>query len=205
MRRIRSEALVSQLARIPHSLANRYFAALSGAVYILGMLCQGYNPHYILIQVLPNRGRFHETHASGVGCGARGSGLVSRLPGGLGAPPYGHYDPCAGSQLDGRSEPKGSIRFASAARGQRDSPQAPRENAAVKRRKACRPASWAGGPARDRPVRKAGPGCGVSAPAPVGASPPSGLPQGGQDGGAGSRLPRRSEARLFYKMISLLT
>ena len=25
------------------------------------------------------------------------------LPGGLGTPPYGHYDPCAGSLLDGRS------------------------------------------------------------------------------------------------------
>ena len=37
------------------------------------------------------------------------------LPGGLGAPPYGHYDPCAGSLLDHRSR---LLRAASAARGQ---------------------------------------------------------------------------------------
>jgi len=46
--------------------------------------------------------------------------------------------------------------------------------AAVKRREACRSASWAGGPSRwrDRPDRKAGHGVRRSAPAPVGASPP---------------------------------
>ena len=46
--------------------------------------------------------------------------------------------------------------------------------AAVERRKARRPASWAGGPGRyrDRPDRKAGHGCGASAPAPFGAPPP---------------------------------
>jgi hypothetical protein len=30
--------------------------------------------------------------------------LASTGSGGLGTPPYGHYDPCAGSQLDGRSK-----------------------------------------------------------------------------------------------------
>ena len=47
-----------------------------------------------------------------------GSASSAGLPGGLGAPPYGHY---AGSLLDGR----GSLRFASAARGQWDSHRLP--------------------------------------------------------------------------------
>ena len=37
------------------------------------------------IQVPPDRGRSHETHANGEGCGACGSGLVSRASGGLGS------------------------------------------------------------------------------------------------------------------------
>jgi len=41
-----------------------------------------------------------------------GSASSAGLPGGLGAPPYGHYDPCAGSLLDGRS----AVRFGSQAR-----------------------------------------------------------------------------------------
>ena len=36
-------------------------------------------------QVPPDRGRSHETHANGEGCGACGFGLVSRAPGGLGS------------------------------------------------------------------------------------------------------------------------
>ena len=40
------------------------------------------------------------TLADGAGCGACGFGLVSRALGGLGTPPYGHYDPCARSSLD---------------------------------------------------------------------------------------------------------
>ena len=31
------------------------------------------------------------------------AGFVTPLPGGLGAPPYGHYDPCARSSLNGLS------------------------------------------------------------------------------------------------------
>ena len=34
------------------------------------------------------------------GGGARAPGFVSRTPGGLGAPPHGHNDPCARSSLD---------------------------------------------------------------------------------------------------------
>ena len=37
-----------------------------------------------------------------------GSASSAGLPGGLGAPPYGHYDPCAGSLLDGRTQVSGS-------------------------------------------------------------------------------------------------
>jgi len=41
--------------------------------------------------------------------------FVAMPPGGLGAPPYGHYDPCARSSLNGPGKnPPG---YASAARG----------------------------------------------------------------------------------------
>ena len=65
-----------------------------------------------------------------------------------------------------------------------------RKDTAVKRRKARRPASWAGRflPLEERPDRKAGPGVRRSAPAPAGASPPRAL--------AGLLRP-------IYKMISL--
>ena len=43
-----------------------------------------------------------------------GPASSARLPGGLGTPLYGHYDPCAGSLLDG---PSTLLGFANAARG----------------------------------------------------------------------------------------
>ena len=71
----------------------------------------------------------------------------------------------------------GSFHFQKAVRGRR-------KNAAVKRRKARRPASWAGRslPLEGRPCRKAGHRVRRSAPALVGASPPrtGGMPQGGR-------------------------
>ena len=74
----------------------------------------------------------------------RESGLTSRRPGGLGTPPYGHYDPCAGSLLDRRSP----IVNRKGKRGPRRVRPGLTKIAAVKRRKARRPASWAGGPFR---------------------------------------------------------
>ncbi len=52
------------------------------------------------------------------------------LPGGLGAPPYGHYGPCAGSLLDHRSR---LLRVASAAQGQCGRLRPPHQNAAMER------------------------------------------------------------------------
>src|SRR4051812_28457678 len=62
-----------------------------------------------------------------------------------------------------------------------------KENAAVERREARRPASLAGGPwrSRDRPDRKAGQTVRRSAPAPVGAPPPL---TGGIEGRRAQRL-----------------
>jgi len=56
--------------------------------------------------------------------------LASRLPGGPGAPPYRHYDRCAGEPA-GPPE-QGSLRAASAARGPR-SLRAPHQIAAMER------------------------------------------------------------------------
>ena len=89
------------------------------------------------------------------------AGFVTPLPGGLGAPPYGHYDPCAGSLLDGRSNPVRKRGLSASA----DKRNAPHENAAVKRRKACRSASWAGCPSQIKargtgPTARRATGCG---------------------------------------------
>ena len=63
------------------------------------------------------------------------------LPGGLGAPPYRHYDRCAGSLLNGRTVSGSQARPEVSGEVKR-----PHQNAAVKRRKARRLASSAGGP-----------------------------------------------------------
>jgi len=70
-----------------------------------------------------------------------GSASSAGHSGGLGAPPYGHYDPCAGSQLDHRSKaerPRSGRQARPEVRAA--SLTAPHQNAAVKRRKARRPA-----------------------------------------------------------------
>ena len=56
--------------------------------------------------------------------------FVPAAPGGLGAPPYGYYGPCARSSLDGPG-----TNYAQDAQAR---PEAGKENAAVERRKAKR-------------------------------------------------------------------
>ena len=67
------------------------------------------------------------------------AGFVTPAPGKASGPrAYGHYDPCAGSLLDGRIESPARKR---GPRASADKRNAPHENAAVKRRKARRSAS----------------------------------------------------------------
>jgi len=79
--------------------------------------------------VRPSRGRSHETHEGGDGCGARA--FRSRqpgLPGASGLRPTGTNDPCARSSLKrfrpcpGRNRDAGATEDASAARGQKTPP-----------------------------------------------------------------------------------
>ena len=64
------------------------------------------------------------TSADGAGCGARASGSSAGHPGGLGAPPYGQYDPCARSSLNG-ARPRLALRTQARSRG----PKSPRWSA----------------------------------------------------------------------------
>src|SRR2546423_5839451 len=82
--------------------------------------------------------------------------VVSRTLGGLGTPPYGHYDPCARRSLDA-SRQTFSRDSASAARGQK--------SAAAERRKARLP---------DRKGRRhASPACRGGSPPPRGLAAPA--------------------------------
>jgi hypothetical protein len=109
-------------------------------------VCQVYNranrPRLVFLQSHPPEGRFHETHASGVGCGACGFGLVSRAPGRLRGSALRALRPVCWEPAGPpeRVAPGGKRGPKSVRR-----PKAQHEIAAVKRRKARRPALWAGG------------------------------------------------------------
>src|SRR5947208_14586204 len=101
------------------------------------------------LPVPPDRGRSHETHANGEGCGACGFGLASRASGGLGrhrpAQLHGSVRQRAGGADESGGNPVESRAFewAPPVRFQKAVPRT-KENAAVKRRKARRSALWTG-------------------------------------------------------------
>ena len=113
------------------------------------MLCHPYNSDGVPYRVLPDRGRSHETHANGEGCGACGFGLASRASGG----PRRHRpaqlcgsvrqraggaDESGGNPVESRAVVNGApVRFQKAIPGLK-------ENAAVERREARRSALWIG-------------------------------------------------------------
>jgi len=109
------------------------------------------------------------TSADGAGCGDAGPASSARLPGGAGSPSVLTTEDCpsVGWTWAGRTEAKASgIRRGVAP------PSGPGSYGPGAQNPAVTQVTWAGGPARDRPVRKAGHGVRRSAPAPLGASPP---------------------------------
>jgi hypothetical protein len=102
------------------------------------------------------------TLIDGAGCGPAGSASSAGSREASGSPSVLTTGDCpqgldadrmnAGESLRDQGGQMASVR------SRKHGPEA--QNPAVERRKARRPASWAGGPARDRPDRKAGHGCG---------------------------------------------
>ena len=152
------------------------------------LLSYAYIPITLLI-----RGRQPVTPVGGAGCGARGFGLVSRAPGRPRVTVRPHYE---GLPFDGRTEPDERRRKLPGSGG----PQGPRPAPEARSRgtKSRRGEAPKGAPARvmDRrsptlrgPARpQGGPRVRRSAPAPLGASPPSAC--AGRDGKAGDRAPK---------------